>query len=194
MRHYLFAFLLVAALILFPVNALGQWSNMQGATEKPPAPGQQEHVLYFYDGSNRLEYNCWTQTVTTNTYSIAASTLTNIVDATNTATVTTAAAHGLTSGATVTVSGASDTDLNGTYVITVTASTTFTFTSANVTDATYTDATLSVVNTGPKDTAAIWAIQKRFYTAGGYLAKTAWADGTPAKTKICANRASINFY
>lgn len=44
-----------------------------------------------------------------------------------TVTVTTATAHGLTSGQSLTFSNASDTDANGTYTITVTAPTTFTY-------------------------------------------------------------------
>ena len=55
-----------------------------------------------------------------------------------TATVTTASAHGLVTGNQVTVSGASPTEYNGTYRITVTSGTTFTYTmaSAPATDAT----------------------------------------------------------
>jgi hypothetical protein len=44
-----------------------------------------------------------------------------------TVTVTTAAAHGLVSGASVTISGASPTAYNGTFPITVTGATTFTY-------------------------------------------------------------------
>ena len=55
-----------------------------------------------------------------------------------TATVTTASAHGLVTGNQVTVTGASPTEYNGTYRITVTSGTTFTYTmaSAPATDAT----------------------------------------------------------
>lgn len=76
------------------------------------------------------------------------STLTSITVAANVATVTTAAAHGLThTGQQATVVGATvDTDLNGTYSIaTIPTSTTFTFATAAVADATYTEATLAVV-------------------------------------------------
>jgi hypothetical protein len=47
-----------------------------------------------------------------------------------TATVTTASAHGLVSKNRITVSGATPTEFNGTYVITVTGTTTFTYTMA----------------------------------------------------------------
>jgi len=45
-----------------------------------------------------------------------------------TATVTTAAAHGLVTGNQITVSGATESNYNGTYIITVTGTTTFTYT------------------------------------------------------------------
>lgn len=63
----------------------------------------------------------------------------NIVDASNTATVTTTNPHGFSTGQSIVISGVTapdDTDLNGTYTITVVDSTTFTFTSASVTDGT----------------------------------------------------------
>lgn len=52
----------------------------------------------------------------------------SITRASTTATVTTAAAHGLSSGQKVTIAGANQADYNGTFVITVTGSTTFTYT------------------------------------------------------------------
>lgn len=71
--------------------------------------------------------------------------VTSIVDATNTATVTTTTPHGLVTGDIVRISGATvDADLNGNYSVTVTSATVFTITSANVSDATYTESTLRV--------------------------------------------------
>jgi hypothetical protein len=165
------------------------------AQELPPAIGLSSHRLFFYDASNNLEYVCWTQSQNaTATFTRAATTLTNIVDSGTTATATTASAHGLTTGATVVVTGATvDADLNSTAVITVTGTTTFTFTSASVADATYTEATLVVTYSGPRDTSAIWAIQKFFYNASNYLVKAAWATGSPANTRICANRATYQY-
>ena len=164
--------------------------------ETPPKPGDGSHRLVFYDASGNLEYVCWASTAlgVTNTFLISDKTLTNIVDSSNTATVTTADDHGLTTGATVVVSGSTaDTDLNGTYTITVTGTTTFTFTSASVTDNTYTTATLSVVNSGPKDTGTYWAIQKFFYDGSNRFVKSAWADGTQTRTKACASRATYTY-
>jgi hypothetical protein len=53
-----------------------------------------------------------------------------------TATVTTASAHGLATGNRVTISGASEATLNGTFVITVTGSNAFTYTSTGTSTAT----------------------------------------------------------
>jgi hypothetical protein len=72
--------------------------------------------------------------------------LVSIVDAGNTSTVTTTVPHGLVVGSIVTISGATvDTDLNKQYaVIAVPTPVTFQVTTANVTDATYTEPTLTV--------------------------------------------------
>jgi phage tail sheath protein FI len=51
-----------------------------------------------------------------------------ITRATSTATVTTASAHGFTTGQRVTIAGATQTEYNGTFTITVTGATTFTYT------------------------------------------------------------------
>lgn len=51
-----------------------------------------------------------------------------ITFSTTTATVTTSAKHGLTTGSTVTISGATPSNYNGTFVITVTSATAFTYT------------------------------------------------------------------
>jgi len=71
--------------------------------------------------------------------------VTSITDAANTATVVTPENHGLVTGDIIKVTGATvDTDLNGFYAVTVTGVKGFTFTSANVTDAAYTEATLRI--------------------------------------------------
>lgn len=57
-------------------------------------------------------------------------TISTITSSGNTATVTTSAAHGLASGANVTVTGATPSAYNGTYLITVLTTTTFTYTTA----------------------------------------------------------------
>ena len=68
----------------------------------------------------------WFKMATTST----AQTISSITHVGNVATLTTSSAHGLITGNRVTISGAVATDYNGTYVITVTGPTTFTYTMA----------------------------------------------------------------
>lgn len=134
--------------------------------------------LFFYDGSSNLQYICEAlqrQAVAT-TVTKAATTLTNIVVSTNVATVTTSSAHKLYPGARVTVTGATvDTDLNASYVVlTVGSTTTYTFATVAVADATYTDAGLVISTNNALTSAPVWAIQIQTYTSttltGVYMA------------------------
>ena len=77
--------------------------------------------VMIYDGS------AWFYVATTTTYP-AISTIAR-TSPSATATVTTATAHGLITGNRVTISGASESTFNGTFVITVTGASTFTYTS-----------------------------------------------------------------
>jgi hypothetical protein len=95
------------------------------------------HFLVACNGVDPVQiYNgtYWFEVATTTT----GATISTITHTTTTATVTTATAHGLVTGNQVTVSGASPTEYNGTFKITVTGSTTFTYVmaSAPATDAT----------------------------------------------------------
>ena len=74
-----------------------------------------------YDGTN------WFKLATTET----AQTISTITHVGAVATVTTAVAHGLITGNRIVLSGASPSAYNGTYVITVTGTTTFTYTMAS---------------------------------------------------------------
>jgi hypothetical protein len=76
--------------------------------------------VQIYDGTN------WFSVATTET----AQTISSITHVGAVATVTTASAHGLVTGNRIVVSGATPTDYNGAYVITVTGTTTFTYTMA----------------------------------------------------------------
>jgi hypothetical protein len=124
------------------------------------------------------------------------STLTSIGvnSGTGVGTVTTNASspHGLYVGARVTISGATvDTDLNGTYVVqTVTSTTVYTITTANVGTATYTESTLVITTTNPLTTLPIWALLVNKYAsaaAGANLIYSAWQIPL---TIICDNRAT----
>jgi hypothetical protein len=171
--------------------------------------GLPDEELYYRDGSNNVEYICKAAPTHSGLSTIfhvtaassqaplggTAANLTSIADATNTATVTTSAAHGLRVGQRVIVAGATgDTDLNGTYTIaTVPSTTTFTFTSANVTDTTYNEATLNVSTNYTRDSQLVWSIQKFFYTTT-YLDRSTWARSAIAPTNArqfsCAGRAT----
>jgi hypothetical protein len=81
-------------------------------------------------------------------WTIAGATLTSIVVSSDVATATTSAPHGMPIGTWVEISGATvEPKLNGTYKITSLPTTSkFTFATASVADATYTDATLEASN------------------------------------------------
>jgi hypothetical protein len=79
--------------------------------------------VMIYDGTN------WFYVATTTTAQTI-STITRGGTGNLTATVTTAAAHGLATGNRVTISGATESNYNGTYVITVTGGSEFTYTMA----------------------------------------------------------------
>jgi hypothetical protein len=161
-------------------------------------------TLFFYDGMDHLEYKCiapafrnpaayvWAITPTA-----GQGTLTSIVDSSNTATVTTAANHGLSPGNRVVVAGVTgDTDLNGTYVVqTVGSATTFTITTASVTDGSYTNSGITVSSTAPRTSAPMWSIIKFTYD-GDLLEMQQFAVGTgnngiatTSYSFICDNRA-----
>lgn len=185
MKRFVFA-------ILIACLALGQEGTPVNQSISAPLTAYSN--LYFYSGTD-LVYACRAKSIQpTATFARSDSTLTNIIDAANTSTVTTASAHGLAINDKVVVSGATvDTDLNGTYLVqTVGSTTTFTITTASVSDATYTEATLKFTTTAPRDTAAIWSMQKYTYVANA-LTAAQWANGTSAPNQICANRSLLSF-
>jgi len=109
--------------------------------------------------------------------------LTNIVVSSNVATVTTSAAHKLYDKALVIVSGATvDANLNGSYGITSTGTTTYTFTTVGVADGTYNESTLVISTYSPKTSASVWAIAgftvSGTNTSGSYTANRSLGFGT----------------
>jgi hypothetical protein len=93
--------------VLLPVGTTGQRSNL-------PQPG----FIRYNSTTNQFEgYTA-----------LAGAAISTLTFSTTTATVTTATAHGLSSGAVITVSGATPAAYNGTFSITVTNSTAFTYT------------------------------------------------------------------
>ena len=92
------------------------FTNSAGDLFLTAVNGQDNAILY--DGTN------WITTATTST----AQTISSITYSTTTATMTTAVAHGLATGNSITVSGATPSEYNGTFIVTVTGSTTLTYT------------------------------------------------------------------
>jgi hypothetical protein len=82
-----------------------------------------QDAAMIYDGTR------WAKMATTSTAAVI-STITRGGTGNLTATLTTATAHGLATGNRVTISGATESNYNGIYVITVTGATTFTYTMA----------------------------------------------------------------
>ena len=92
------------------------FTNSAGDLFLTAVNGQDNAILY--DGTN------WITTATTST----AQTISSITYSTTTATMTTAVAHGLATGNSITVSGATPSEYNGTFIVTVTGATTLTYT------------------------------------------------------------------
>ncbi len=163
-------------------------------SEAPARFGWQR--LCYYDASGNLIYVCYAplSAITSAVFAVAA-TLTNVVVLTNVGTVNTVAAHGLTVGCKVVLSGWTvDAQLNATYeVVSVPTSTSFTITTASVSDATYTDATGVATATAIRDTSECWAIQRHLYNASNQLVKSGWAEGITTPTLIAANRAAYTY-
>lgn len=156
-----------------------------------------------YAGGSNLTYLCLApsvnQTSTPSWYtyslSVTGSTLTSIVVLTNVATATTVSAHGLMVGQKTTVSGSTTAALNATYVIaTVPSTTTFTFTTAGVGDATYNNGPLTVSGEAPLLTSPIWSIQHFTYDGSNNLTGTQCANGScQALSNKCSDRATLGY-
>jgi hypothetical protein len=170
-------------------SAWAQEGSVVNPSEGPPQYSW-TNLFFYIPASTNLEYICMARSAQNSFSWSIGSGLTSIVDAANTATVTTSTAHGLSAGNLVTISGATaDTDLNGSYYVqAVGSATTFDITTANVTDTTYNSAPLAVATTAPRSSAAIWSIQKLVYSGSNLIAKQ-WAGGNSGFKAICDNRA-----
>jgi hypothetical protein len=194
---------ILASSILLVLPSLAQISN------RPPdgTPSLAYETLLYRDGSNNTEYICtayhfqnratiFHRTTASSTAPLGGTpaNLTSIAVAANVATVTTSADHGLRVGQYLNVAGATvDTDLNNTTVpgykiLTVGSTTTLTFTSVSVADATYTEATLNIYTTWTRSSQLVWAIQRKFYTTT-FLDRTAWLRGGTVMNLACDSRA-----
>jgi hypothetical protein len=106
-------------------NTSGQWVQTSlttaGGSFMPAVNGQDPMIVY--DGTR------WSRSATTNTAQTISS-ITRGGTGNLTATMTTAVAHGLVTGNTITVAGAVPAEFNGIYRVTVTGPTTLTYTMA----------------------------------------------------------------
>lgn len=134
--------------------------------------------VYAYDASGNLEYEGWAESTQDWTeWNVASARLTSIVDVGTTSTATFGAAHGLEVEHEIEVKNASASALNGTFkVATVPLTTTITFTTSGVADATYNNNPLMIRSRAPRKNDAIWVIKKYFYTTGN-LVGIKWAKG-----------------
>lgn len=161
------------------------------ASVEPPPVAWAQRIAY--DASNQPEYIGWALSSQMSPTVVTAGVgFTSITDASNTATVAWTA-HGLKTGNRVVVSGATvDTDLNGTYIITVTGADAFTFTTASVSDAAYTEATLTITTYAPREGDSVWAIQKNVYSTS-YVTSIHYAEGTTAPIHSWTGRAALAY-
>lgn len=151
-------------------------------SDGPPPRGWCQ--LFAYNGDNQPEYQGWAQSLQNESeWTVVSGALTSIAVASDVATATTVAAHGLQTGVRVVVQNATDPDLNGSYVITVTSSTEFTFATANVADDTFTNASLRISTRAPRTTHPVWII-KRFYYTTNLLTRIGWAEGQSESEKF----------
>lgn len=152
----------------------------------------QSKTATYYNAANKLQYVCETGAVfapVTTTWSVAASTLTNIVVTSNVGVYTTVGAHQLFAGARVTNTGSAGTAVDGTFTVKeVLSSTTF---SADITTAngTYTTG-LVVTTTDPLLNVEVWSIDVLTYNTAGYFTGTfkAGAGKSVAHTMKCSDR------
>lgn len=184
------------AIVFLTALCIQAQDNIKGPTFtlNPAGPSQPITALNFYDGSNNLIYICKAVSQQPQyTWGVTAAPtqggLTSIAVATNVGTATTTTAHGLAVGNKITVAGSTTAALNGEYYVqTVGSTTTFTITTAGVSDATYNTAALTVYSTAPRSSASIWEIRKFVYTSSNLTAQQVANNGS--MVGVCDNRAT----
>jgi hypothetical protein len=164
----------ITLLVLFAVLASAQSSPVE--------------ELFYYDGDGALLYFCAADPKNDRaTFSTTAAESTQ--PKSTVATATTTGAHGYGVGHRIQVRGATvDTDLNGDYTIaTVPSGTTFTFATANVANATYTEAGLKFTSTAPRTNSNHWEIQ-RFFNTTAVLQRHIWPHADGSRSRACDSR------
>lgn len=183
MRTFLFLVIVLASVLC------AQEGTTVNQIIGPPPSGYT--AFNEFSGAN-LIYTCTAKSVQPSyTASVAAATMTNIVVSANVGTVTWVN-HGLAVNNRITVAGGADADLNTIYnVVSVPTADTFTITTASVADGTYTTG-LTITTTAPRNTAAIWSVQKTTFS-GANPVLYQWANGLSDAVHICANRATLAY-
>lgn len=163
-----------AAQMLRLANLESVWTDAAG-----PTPGTNPRNVYTYFGTNSSLTDSSNLVDTTNA-SITSSllggtdpiTITSLTRSQNTVTVTTSSAHGFSAGNSVTISGASPSDYNGTFtVLSSPAPTTYTF-SYTVTETPTYPATGSFTATIPSTSYSITSITRGTANASGVFTVT----------------------
>lgn len=181
------------ALVLFWTGAaFGQGQAVNQVQGPPPQAWVSQ---FYYNGSNQVTYICSSpQLAPLTTFMIGGNpALTNIVVASNTATVTFGASAQFWVGQQLSVSGSTTTALNGTYKALTVSGSTVTFTSAGVGDGTYNNAAMTVLTVEPLLNAPLWSIQV-FNYPGANLGTSYWAGNPEGRTVpqglACSSRAT----
>jgi hypothetical protein len=167
----------------------------------PFPSGEGGCTLLAYDGSSNLIYVGSAASIQTGSHAVTWAitpkqpqlTLTSIAVSSNVGTITVSGSTiKLQVGNGVVVAGSATTALNGTYAIqSVSSSTVVTITTVGVSNATYTDAALTVSTTAPRTDDNVWSIQHLTYSAGN-LSLVQWALGVAGNfTSIWDNRTSL---
>lgn len=183
-------------LLLFLATVFSAFGQTQESIIQSKWPG--ETILLFRDGSNNQEYICTALSKQPNYVWSGLSMITSIVDSGTTATITFAAAHGLSADNSITIAGmtsAGTSALNASFKIAVTNTTVITITTSGVTDGAYTpstDPTMTISTTAPRTTAAAWQILRQYYTTT-YLDRASFANGDTTPDKICNSRTTYSY-
>jgi len=183
-------------LLLFAATISAAFAQTQSSIIQDQWPA--ETFLIFRDGSNNQQYICTALAKQPNYNWRGLSMITSIVDSGTTATITFAAAHGLSADNRIVIAGmtsAGTTALNASFKIAVTNTTVITITTSGVTDGSYTpltDPAMVISTTAPRTTAAVWQILRQYYTTT-YLDRGSYAEGDGEPNKICDNRTSYAF-
>lgn len=179
--------IVIAALLC--ASAFGQGSAVNQVVGSPPNNGV---YLYYYNGSSQITYICFANAVQPPTvYTIGATpALTNVVVATNVATITFGATAQLWVGQRITLAGFATSGVNVTTFVTAVSGSTVTA-SITVADGTYNTSGATLTTSGPVLNASVWNIQAFTY-ASTLLATSYYAGGgiAPNNQLACSSRAS----